>query len=147
MTSGQHDEMNTRRLCITCTCVYHKHTHTPIQYYTIPQSGRLVWIIRDAHPIGVSALTPLAPPHVNITQDSSTITLLSGGADGTLRLWEAGVTHQTLHTSIKVRQVQQHIPISYTNPLPHNRPLTNPMTLPHTPAGPPRSHQQHCSTP
>lgn len=56
------------------------------------QSARLVWCIQDAHPEGVTALAPLSDA------------LLSGGADGTLRLWQLGDRVNTLRTSIKVRR-------------------------------------------
>lgn len=75
--------------------------------HTHAQTGRLAWVIRDAHPTGATALTPLSTrstPSSSITTHNAddTTTLLSGGADGTLRLWQAGLTGQTLVTSIKV---------------------------------------------
>ncbi len=56
-----------------------------------PQSGKLMWIIEDAHANGVTALT--------ITPDGET--LLSGGHEGEIRIWRVAKDKRSLVESMK----------------------------------------------
>jgi len=56
-----------------------------------PQTGRLVWTIHDAHPKGVTAITS--------TSDSRFC--VSGGGEGTVRVWSMGRDKQALVASMK----------------------------------------------
>eukprot|EP00744_Colponema_vietnamica_P001007 GILI01001730.1.p1 GENE.GILI01001730.1~~GILI01001730.1.p1 ORF type:complete len:617 (-),score=150.79 GILI01001730.1:220-2070(-) len=57
----------------------------------LPQSGRLLYVINDAHLNGVTALTG--------TNDCSR--LVTGGMDGEVRVWKIGKQIQTMEASMK----------------------------------------------
>eukprot|EP00743_Colponemidia_sp_Colp-15_P000630 GILK01000703.1.p1 GENE.GILK01000703.1~~GILK01000703.1.p1 ORF type:complete len:651 (-),score=98.22 GILK01000703.1:131-1999(-) len=57
----------------------------------LPQSGRLVYVINDAHANGVTALTA--------TNDCSR--LVSGGMEGEVRVWRIGKHTQSMEASMK----------------------------------------------
>jgi WD40 repeat protein len=57
----------------------------------LPESGRLLYTITDAHPEGVSALT--------ITHDNAR--LITGGKDGRVRVWNVAGSTQTMEMSFK----------------------------------------------
>jgi len=57
----------------------------------LPQSGRLLWTMCDAHRGGVSALVP--------TNDCARI--VSGGVDGDLRVWRLGENSQSMEATMK----------------------------------------------
>jgi len=56
-----------------------------------PQSGKLMYVINDAHAHGVTAIAP--------TSDCQRI--VSGGAEGEVRVWKIGKQTQTLQASMK----------------------------------------------
>ena len=57
----------------------------------LPQSGKLMYVINDAHRHGVTAITT--------TLDSSR--LISGGMEGEVRIWRIGKQTQTMEVSMK----------------------------------------------
>lgn len=57
----------------------------------LPQSGKLLYTINDAHPNGVTAIAS--------TKDSSR--LVSGGMNGDIRIWKLGKQSQTIEASLK----------------------------------------------
>jgi|Transcript_18419 WD40 repeat protein len=57
----------------------------------LPQSGRLLYAINDAHNHGVTALAP--------TNDCSRI--VSGGMEGEVRIWQIGMQTQIMKASLK----------------------------------------------
>jgi len=57
----------------------------------LPQSGKLLYVINDAHKNGVTALS--------MTSDSGRI--VSGGSEGEVRVWKIGRNTQTMDASLK----------------------------------------------
>merc|ERR1719253_499108 len=57
----------------------------------LPQSGKLLYVINDAHKNGVTAMA--------CTNDCSRI--VSGGMEGEVRIWKIGKQTQTMETSLK----------------------------------------------
>jgi WD40 repeat protein len=57
----------------------------------LPQSGKLLYVINDAHRNGVTALA--------VTNDSGRI--ISGGMEGEVRVWKVGRQTQTMDASLK----------------------------------------------
>lgn len=57
----------------------------------LPQSGKLLYVINDAHKNGVTALTS--------TSDSGRI--ITGGMEGEVRVWKIGRNTQTMDASLK----------------------------------------------
>jgi len=57
----------------------------------LPQSGKLLYVINDAHKNGVTAL--------NMTSDSGRV--ISGGMEGEVRVWKIGRQTQTMDASLK----------------------------------------------
>jgi len=57
----------------------------------LPQSGKLLYVINDAHKNGVTAL--------NVTSDSGRI--VTGGMEGEVRVWKIGRQTQTMDASLK----------------------------------------------
>jgi WD40 repeat protein len=57
----------------------------------LPQSGKLLYVINDAHKNGVTALA--------VTSDSGRI--VSGGSEGEVRIWKIGRQTQTMDASLK----------------------------------------------
>lgn len=57
----------------------------------LPQSGKLLYVINDAHNLGVTALTST---HNNAY-------LVSGGMEGEVRIWRLGLQTQTMEVSLK----------------------------------------------
>jgi WD40 repeat protein len=57
----------------------------------LPQSGKLLYVINDAHKNGVTAL--------NVTSDSGRI--VTGGMEGEVRVWKIGQQMQTMDASLK----------------------------------------------
>lgn len=56
-----------------------------------PQSGKLMWLIEDAHTNGVTALA--------LTADAET--LISGGQEGEIRIWRVSKTKRSMIASLK----------------------------------------------
>ena len=57
----------------------------------LPQSGRLLYAVNDAHNHGVTALAP--------TKDCTRI--VSGGMEGEVRIWTIGQQTQIMNASLK----------------------------------------------
>ncbi len=57
----------------------------------LPQSGKLLYNINDAHSNGVTA----------ITSTSDNAKLISGGMNGEIRIWRIGTQSQTMEASLK----------------------------------------------
>jgi WD40 repeat protein len=57
----------------------------------LPQSGKLLFCINDAHINGVTA----------ITSTSDNTKLISGGMNGEIRVWKIGKQSQTMEASLK----------------------------------------------
>jgi cilia- and flagella-associated protein 52 len=57
----------------------------------LPQSGKLLYCINDAHTNGVTA----------ITSTSDNLKLISGGMCGEIRVWKIGQQRQTMEASLK----------------------------------------------
>lgn len=68
-----------------------------------PESGKLKFVINEAHSDGVTALAAVPRPDANGSSGASspTWTLASGGRDGRLRAWRITSSHQPMLFSIK----------------------------------------------
>lgn len=68
-----------------------------------PESGKLKFVIQDAHNEAVTAIAVCAPagPHVSRGSSSKEWKLVTGGKDGRVRVWRISAARQTMEASLK----------------------------------------------